>query len=209
MTTSQLTLDYLDALTFLRPRVQSITALLPIEPGIVELEPGDPSDPFVATFDKQSKRAGKVHVVTVNINPDLPRIERVEMNIWIAVNVWYAEQIGSYQRTTAADFLDMCKSVGCSPSRVNDPRERWRRLGINHHYNQIPVTVLEDRPRCKVCPGFVATGAGAITFENKVTGNNLYRSDIHESCLRFAHEVLLPALEMQRAAAKEAHVSNA
>lgn len=208
--TSPLILDYLDALTFLRPRVQSITALLPIEPGIVELEAGDPSDPFVALISKRRKRGGSAYFVSVNVDPALPRIERVEMNIWIATNIWYMEETGSNVRVTASAFTDMCKSVGCSPSRVNDPRERWRRLGINHHYNQIPVTVLEDRPRCKVCPGFVATGAGAHVAQPITSVNpTCYHPDIHDSCLRFVHEVLLPALEMQRAAAKEAaHAGN-
>lgn len=66
---------------------------------------------------------------------------------------------------------------------------------------ELPYAGLEDRPKCKICSGRVATGAGwnpgQAGLDTQVFGS--YRPDLHHECKNYAMTVLVPQYQASRA----------
>lgn len=180
MTTSarhenQLLPEWLDALAILRQAVdgQSITQLW--EKYCPKFE-NSVSNKLIDIDDGEDDETD-IWINTAQEWQTLPKIERIEILTYAAVCAWF----GKVRDDDGSEQL--CRKAGCYWKNTPTINERWRLIGYYTAFHLLPNSCFEDRPKCGVCEQPVATGSGA-------TLDKRYRSNLHDSCYRFAHQVL-------------------
>lgn len=182
----QLQPDWLDALALLRRAVPNRNIRQVWELWWPRLE--TKRSPSVAILGVD----GEVLVRTVEPWETLYKIERVEILLHVAARCW-AIQHRSLMYPVDLDTL--MRQAGYCLGATQEIRERWRLIDYERPLHLLPLAVFEDRPRCKICKGPVATGSGA-TFET--SGTIHYHKDLHEECGRYIHRVIAPQIRAMR-----------
>lgn len=83
-------------------------------------------------------------------------------------------------------------SLALCQQSVLSVNERWRLLQIIQPLQNLRIAKFEDRVRCAICHGIIATDAP--------TEETRFGSKVHYGCHVYLHNVMIPALKMQREA---------
>lgn len=199
MTTAQITLDWLDALTILRRVIDSHDVRALVEQGN-PLYTSHPTHRLLTVgWDLGYKKD-----IEMNYHVEsLPKIERVEAWTYAAAVSWFnLHYPGDQSETPREAFQQLCLRAGCWWKNNPDIRERWRSIDFYIAPHTLPNAIFEDRPVCRLCHGRVATGGGSTQQISAALADlgesGVYRPDLHEECDRYIHRVMIPALKLQR-----------
>lgn len=181
------------------------------------VEPGYMQERSHRAAETTRLQDGRVEVSLHASTAALPRIELTELWLYAAAGVWFEhfyDQDVFRVATPREAFQGLCEKVGCHFTNTPDIRERWRCMDYKTPAHLLPLAIYEDRPKCKLCGGIVATGAGALTTKPCVfcdgvgehnkhcvsagsTFDFKYRADLHEECARYIHRVMIPLRKEQ------------
>lgn len=195
-TLSVLHADWFDALYYAAPFLRGQTRTIALE---TELRLGDPASPWIGRWEiiKPGGAVPNTLRLYVNIRSDLPRIERIEMNLTlVSLAAWYLRW-GTFG-DASEERLALCKQLGCWPEVLNVPATRWRLLHASRDLATLPYADLESRKRCVICPGRIATGASAAEEYPEDRAASV-RFDLHGTCWKYLHHTLAPQLRAARA----------
>lgn len=202
---SPLQLDWFNALHFALPVLRSEVRTLATD---VHLSEGDPREVWLGRWEvirPPGFGESRQLVLRVNIDPDLPEIERIEMNLSLISQAAWFFRIGNLGETNE-DRQALAKSLGCWHENLNRPNVRWRKLGMDTDTSELRYARLETRLRCSICPSTIATGSSAFdcaTQPDEINLPNSNRKDLHYECWKYLHHVLAPQIRAARESRKE------
>lgn len=199
---SSLQLDWLNALHYALPVLRSEVRTLATDVAIL---PGDPKQVWLGSWEV-IRPAGfgepRTLALAVHIDPALPEIERIEMNLALVSNAAWFFRYGTLGEPSELRH-DLCKRLGCFHTNINRPRPRWLQLAMHTNTDELPYARLETRLRCPICPSTIATGASAFdcaTQPDEINAPNSTRRDIHYECWKYLHHTLAPQIRAMREA---------